>query len=693
MKTIIKKTVIYILTLLTALIPLAACRTQKDVLSSESFVSSAPAVSSAEEPVSSVEEPADNGIRLVISSPAKTSVSVTDPNFTFSGTSDPAEPLTVNGAEIERGADGIFTYQTELKVGKNTFSFSHKGETKTYTVTYRYVIIESFSPSGAQTYPSGSTIVVSVKARKGSAVKAVFNGQTVDLTRENTVSDDGSEFVSYNGVLRLPGDNAQDLNLGKITYKATHNGKTETFSSGKITCKKSDVIVDYDPNATPTGGKYINVGSGYIAEIVEYNAETFDGNVSNAALKDGSVDWSRPTNNYLPKGTLDYCSTSYVSYKDINYVTLRAGYRVYLERQDKPYDGKKPVVRQSVVRQYIDKLPDYNEITAAGIQNDGTHTVITFDSLWKAPFYFDILPQAYANPSKQDYKVNNVTYNYIDITFCYATSFSGEIEITEDNPLFKEAKIIENKNADGSAIRDITLRLYLKKQGAFYGWDSYYNENNQLCFEFLNPKTVTPAGNEYGVDLNGAKILIDVGHGGRDPGALGIGDKKDSYCEKVANLNLALKIKAELEKIGAKVYMTRTDDRTSSTDDKIKMLKQIKPDYCIAVHHDSSTNANANGFSAFHFNAFSAKAAEFVYYATKNTGTSIYQKRHKLFEPFNLKWHYYFMCRTTNCPVVLTENGYMSNSYDFGNIKNPDKNTEKAKAITRGIVDYFRSIQ
>ena len=48
--------------------------------------------------------------------------------------------------------------------------------------------------------------------------------------------------------------------------------------------------MDYDPNATPTGGKYINVGSGYIAEIVEYNAETFDGNVSDAALKNGSVD-------------------------------------------------------------------------------------------------------------------------------------------------------------------------------------------------------------------------------------------------------------------------------------------------------------------------------------------------------------------------------------------------------------------
>ena len=344
-----------------------------------------------------------------------------------------------------------------------------------------------------------------------------------------------------------------------------------------------------------------------------------------------------------------------------------------------------------MVRQYIGTLPDHNEIAAAEYVNNGSHTVITFNTLWKAPFYFDILPQSYVNPSVQNYRINAVTYNYIDITFCYATLFSGEITIPEDDPLFKSVQVIENKNADSSAVRDITLRLFLKKQGGFYGWDSYYNENGQLCFEFLNPKTVTAADNEYGVNLNGAKILIDAGHGGIDCGAPGFDYKNHSEAQQ--NLKLAFKIKAELEKIGAQVYMTRTDNRTSSTDDKIKMLKQIKPDYCIAVHHDSSVNTNANGFGAYHFNAFSAKAAEDIFYATRNTGTSIYQKRHKSFEPFNLKWHYYYMCRTTNCPVVLTENGYISNSFDYSNIISDAKNTEKAKAITRGIVNYFNSIQ
>ena len=130
--------------------------------------------------------------------------------------------------------------------------------------------------------------------------------------------------------------------------------------------------------------------------------------------------------------------------------------------------------------------------------------------------------------------------------------------------------------------------------------------------------------------------------------------------------------------------MTRTGDTTSSADDKLKMIKELKPDFCVAVHHDSSTNTNANGFGAFYFNAFSKRAAEYVFSQTE--GASLYGK-------YNFNWHYYFMCRSTVCPVVLTENGYISNKGDFSGIENEQKNIEKARAVAHGIVDYFRSIQ
>lgn len=623
----------------------------------------------------------DNGIHLVLTEPKEESTEVTEPDFTFSGTSDPDAPLTINGKAIKRARNGAFTYGVALNTGENTFTFEHKGEKKVYTVNYRYVIIESYSPNAAQTYPSGSTLAVSAAARKGSEVTAALNGEVQKLTAANNGGNEKSNFITYSGVFKLPGDNVRDLNLGKIVFKGTHNGKSESFSSGDITCKKSDAVVDYDPAATPTGGRYMNVGSGYIAEIAVETAETFDGNVSAAALKNGSVDWSRPTNNYLPRGTVDYCSPNYVIYESkgnkSEYVTLRAGYRVYRQKKDKPYTDFKQITRQ-----YIGKLPDHNEIRAAVFENNGTHTVLTLDTDWKAPFYFDILPQTYTNPSTQDYSVSDVTFQYIDITFCYATVFEGEISIPADNPIFKEARLIKNMNADKSAVRDYTLRLYLKKQGGLYGWDCAYNSAGQLVFTFLNPKKVNASDNEYRTDLSGAKILVDVGHGGKDCGAVHNGVK-----ESAVNLKLAYKIKAELEKTGAKVIMTRTTDTIGSCDEKIAIIKREKPDFCVAVHHDSSSDGGKKGFGSYYSNVFSKRAAERILAQTENS-VSVYSG-----SEFTFKWHYYFMCRQTVCPVVLTENGYMSNSADLAAITNDAANTEKAKAITRGIVDYFNSIR
>ena len=59
-----------------------------------------------------------------------------------------------------------------------------------------------------------------------------------------------------------------------------------------------------------------------------------------------------------------------------------------------------------------------------------------------------------------------------------------------------------------------------------------------------------------------------------------------------------------------------------------------------------------------------------------------------------LKWHNYYVLRPfTDCPAVLTENGYLSNAQELAQISKDEFNQECAVAMTRGIVDYFVSIQ
>ena len=596
---------------------------------------------------------------LTFTSPKSESFTTENDSLTFSGNIQSASSLTLNGEAVECDESGNFTKNVTLNYGNNTFEFKLGDTLKIFRVSRRYVVIKEYSPKASQTYSAGAVLNVTATARTGANVTAKFNGKTVTLTEKST---GGDGFSTFTGNFTLPTGHYVDKNLGKVTFTAKHGGFSESFTSQQITCKREDIVADFDPNATPQGGNYIDVGSGIICEVVAFNAETLNGN--------DSKDTSRPYNNYLPKGTVDYSSSKFLTVKGSDgyshrLVKLRCGRQVYLSKRRSPYKDY-----TIVTKQYVGTLPDHNEISVAGFTNDGSHTKLTLDTMWKAPFDFKLLNQSY----NSDFTVSNVTFNYVDITFNYATVFEGDISVNDNHPLFKDVKIIKNKS-------DYTLRFILKKQGGFYGWDAYYNDQNQLCFEFLNPVNVSKAENEYGANLSGAKILIDIGHGGKvDTGSVG----RNNVAEKDRNLALGNKIKAELESLGATVYMTRTSDVEQLSDYKMQLLSKLKPDYCIAVHHDGNNASSLNGFGSYYYYPFSKSAAQFM--QNRNINLNVYKKT-------TLKWHYYFMGRSSVCPVVLTENGYITNSYDYKNIISDSVNTKKAKAITQGIVDYFLSIR
>lgn len=594
-----------------------------------------------------------------ITEPKSKNFTTKSASVTFKGKSNVTTGVSLNGKPIKqaRNIDGSFSVTEKLEYGNNKFVFSAGEFSETFNITRKYTVIKSYSPKSAS-YDAGKKFTVTVTARENATVTATFNGKKIDLNPNNAA--DG--FAKFKGSFTLPDGNLKDLNLGKIKFKATYKKQSETYYSQNIICKKDKKITASNSSVTPKDDDYISVGSGIITEIVAPQAETFSGK--------GSKDISKPYYNYLPKGTLDYGSAEYDTVKregdTYKLITLRCGKKVYKYRYDKP-----PKTKVTVAKQYVGTLPDHNELAVATLEENTNNTILTLDTLWKAPFDFKLKKQSY----NSDYTVSDVTYSYVDITFNYATKFDGEVKISKDNPLFKKAKIIKNDY-------DYTLRLYLRKQGGFYGWDAYYNKQNQLVFEFLHPKKITLCDNEYGADLTGVRILIDVGHGGADPGTARSTVRK--YCEASRNLYLAKLLKTELESIGATVYMTRESDKTCSADYKTEMLRKLKPDYCIAIHHDSNNSSRLNGMGVYYYYPFSKNAAKYVLEHSLDTG---------LYKDKTFKWHYYFMSRVSVCPVVLTENGYYSNDYDYRIIKDNKANAKKAKALAYGVVEYFASIQ
>lgn len=603
---------------------------------------------------------------LAVTMPKETDFITLEQEMVFQGMSDPAQPVTINGTAVTQNADGSFAHTVQLQLGMNEITVSHKDQSVTYSVEYRYAV-QSFAPSKQTAYNCGATVQVELFVREGSSVQVMLGNEAVQMKRSNDQVGTGiaEGFVRYTGTYKLPTNNTEELNLGQFIYTVTCDGITETYTSGEITCKKAAEILASDPSVTPDYGDYIDVGSGYIVEIITYSAETFNGKTTD--------DYSDPRNNYLPEGTVDYCSQNVVTNSSMSYMLMRCGRRVYIQKSNYPSGGK-----VKVVDCYRGTLPDHNEIGVASLEIVGNHTVLTLDSLWKAPFYFDLEPQEYLNTDNRDFRISRLTAEYVDITFCYATKFEGTVGIPENNPLFRSAELTQNES-------DCTLRLYLKKIGGFYGWDAYYNEDDQLCFAFLNPAKATAGNNAYGADLTGVRIMLDVGHGGLDGGSPATLPDGTEIDEAQLNLMLSYILKEELESMGATVIMNRTDGSALNVDERIQLLMQEAPDLCIAVHQNAIKGyPNHSGCEIMYFTPFSQLVSQLVYEQTANSG--VYQKN-------RLDWYIYYVSRQTSCPVVLTENGYMTNAGDLANMMDEAVLERKAQAIAKGVAQYFLMIQ
>ncbi len=604
-------------------------------------------------------------IALALDQPVGQELVVWEDRVTVSGKADPRKTLLVGGEPIQVGADGGFSCQVSLGIGSNVVPVESGQERLQLTVLRKHAV-QSYSPSTHTAYHPGQTMFVRLMVRKGSQICVQFQGQQIPMRQAIDQLGSGVRegFVLYTGQIKMPSDNAHPLDMGVVAYSVTCDGITEEFESSPVTCQAFVPNRASDPSATPEG--YWNVGSGYIVELINGSVETFSGQDAN--------DDSDPRNNYLPAGTVDYGSphTIHNYQDDRSYRALRCGIRVYADAKNTPLPQRVPTVDC-----YYGTLPDHNDLEVAGFAVEGRHTYLTLDCLWKAPFYFDVESQQYSNPEGRKFFVEQFDARYVDITFCYASRVTGLPQIGADHPLFQRAELIQNK-------ADVTLRLWLKKPGAFYGWHAYYNDDGQLVFRFLNPAKASKADNAYGADLTGVVIMLDVGHGGTDFGAAGRDSMGISWREESRNLNLARLVQKELETMGATVVLNRTDNEMQLTQqERIQLLNQVAPDYCLCIHHNSTHDTSYRSYEAGFFTTFSQRAAQHTVLTTQQAG--IYPRS-------DLRFYLYYLARHTTCPVVLTENGYMSNTQELEQMLLLEANQRKAQALAQGISDYFLEI-
>ncbi|WP_034328437.1 N-acetylmuramoyl-L-alanine amidase family protein [Alkaliphilus transvaalensis] len=196
--------------------------------------------------------------------------------------------------------------------------------------------------------------------------------------------------------------------------------------------------------------------------------------------------------------------------------------------------------------------------------------------------------------------------------------------------------------------------------------------------------------------LQGRTIVIDPGHGGIDGGT----HYKTEILEKDINLDIALKLRKELEKKGATVIMTReTDD---SLDDHVnngnrhsedlnaraRIINQSQPELFISIHVNYINNIEKFGPIVFYYRSSdpSKSLAEHVH--RNLSKLSAYENNHSKLEKNPLP-NNFFVLRNTISPGILVETGFISNEKDRQYLQNEEHQEEIAKMITIGIMEYL----
>lgn len=176
-----------------------------------------------------------------------------------------------------------------------------------------------------------------------------------------------------------------------------------------------------------------------------------------------------------------------------------------------------------------------------------------------------------------------------------------------------------------------------------------------VSFVILLFKMCIISGQEIGAQK---RIVIDVGHGGKDSGAVGI----NNIQEKDIVLDIALEILSlnKQSKTPLDIYLTRYSDTLISLSDRTKLAKALKADLFVSLHCNHSDSPNARGIEVY--------VANHVFKYTNDATWFAFQLQATLnkelgFKSRGVKFANFQVLRETIdfFPSVLLELGFLSN--------------------------------
>lgn len=186
-------------------------------------------------------------------------------------------------------------------------------------------------------------------------------------------------------------------------------------------------------------------------------------------------------------------------------------------------------------------------------------------------------------------------------------------------------------------------------------------------------------------------VAIDPGHGGFDPGKVGI----SGSLEKDINLAISFKVRKKLEKKGVQVVMTRTtDDAICNPEDRNKKMTDMRnrveiinasnAAIAVSIHQNSFTDNSSKGAQVFYYTG--SKEGEKLAKILQNQIRETVGDNNRRMEKANSD---YYVLRKVNCPIVIVECGFLSNPGEEALLGEEDYQEKMAQGITEGILQFL----
>ena len=246
----------------------------------------------------------------------------------------------------------------------------------------------------------------------------------------------------------------------------------------------------------------------------------------------------------------------------------------------------------------------------------------------------------------------------------------------KETPLYETADTFSKRI---STVNAGTIFNYEDRENDFYKITIGNGKKAYIPYWLVNANFATiESDSQLPQGIEHAKIVIDPGHGGDDPGAVVTFSEKH---EADHTLTTALLLKKELENLGATVILTRESDKSVSLENRAQLSNREKANAFISLHFDSGPNSNASGTTGYYFTSTSENLAQTV---------NKYIARNLTLKSQGTKFQNFLVLRDNKQPSILFELGYLNNPDDNKLIESTEYQENIAKSIASALKEYFQ---